>query len=73
MMTLLIFLGWAGLAIGALAIAVAIIMFLVALFIKDKTAQANSFKNAGKFLLMGILVFAIGYGSCAISLSQSFS
>lgn len=64
---LFVMLGWAGLGIGILLVAASMIVLLVAFGTSEPSQKANRFNLAGKMCLAGILLFAVGFGSCVVS------
>lgn len=63
---IIILIGMIGLGIGGFLMGTAVIVLIVAICIADTIRQRKMLVLAGKFLLAGILLFAVGFGSCVL-------
>lgn len=59
-------LGWMALAIGMLLIGSALLCLLVACLTQDRIERGKNFRFSGKLLLLGLVIFIVGFGSCAL-------
>lgn len=66
LITLMVF---AGLGVGVFSMATSLIFLIVAMCVSDKIRQRNLLVLAGKFMLAGLLLFAVGFGSCVLALN----
>lgn len=55
-----------GVGIGGFIILTSFIFLIVAMCVSDTIRRRNILIIAGKFLVAGILLFAVGFGSCAV-------
>lgn len=66
LITLMVF---AGLGVGVFSMATSLIFLIVAMYVSDKIRQRNLLVLAGKFMLAGLLLFTVGFGSCVLALN----